>query len=158
MYVPLATFNRLPFPVRVGLQLVAFIIIPLPWQLTDATRALALTDSIFVICGMWWSWRLQMMLRGAARDGPSLPPVLAQYELATLRRLGFALLIAFVMSWFGFGVLVDDAGDAFRMRISVEPFIIFASAIYAAYAMRWIEIGLKRAIAAPNTAKLAPGE
>jgi len=158
MYVPLSTFNHMPFVARVALQLVAFIIIPLPWQLNDASRALALTDTIFVLCCMWWSWRLQRMLRGAARDGPSLPPVLQQYSLPTLRRLGFALLIAFVMSWFGFGVLVSDSGNAFRMRLSVEPFIIFASGIYAAQAMRWIEVGLKRAIALPGAVKLAPGE
>jgi hypothetical protein len=158
MYVPLSTFTHMPFMERVALQLAAFIIIPLPWQLTAASRALAVTDSVFVICCMWWSWRLQMMLRGAARDGPRLPPILAQYELATLRRLGFALMIAFVASWFGFGVLVSDSGNAFRMRLSVEPFILFASSIYAAQAMRWIEVGLKRAIAAPSAARLAPGE
>jgi hypothetical protein len=158
LYLPLAMFNRLPFPARVGLQLVAFIIIPLPWQLTQVTRVLALSDSIFTICCMWWGWRLQRMLRGAARDGPPLPAVLRRYPLEKLRRLCFALWIAFVMSWFGFGILVSDSGNAFRMRISVDPFILFGASIYAAYAMRWLEVGIKRAVAGTRQLTLAPGE
>ncbi|HEX3675106.1 MAG TPA: hypothetical protein VHU87_12605, partial [Rhizomicrobium sp.] len=160
LYLPIGLFQRLPFPVRVSLQLVAFIDIPLPWQLTGVSRILALFDTVFVVACMWWAIKLHLMLRRAAKGiGPPLPPLFAQYNARDLRRLSFALLLAFVGSWFGFAILVSDSGNAFRMRVSVEPFLVFGASIYVVMAMRWLEIGLKRAVAPPPAPlQLAPGE
>jgi hypothetical protein len=160
LYLPIGMFEHLPFPIRVSLQLVAFIDIPLPWQLTGVSRILALFDTFFVVACIYWAVRMHLMIRKAAKGtGPPLPPLLAQFDARDLQRLSFALLLAFVGSWFGFAVLVSDSGNAFRMRVSVEPFLVFGASVYVVMAMRWLEVGLKRAVAPPPAPlQLAPGE
>ncbi|HEY1632449.1 MAG TPA: hypothetical protein VGF56_14125 [Rhizomicrobium sp.] len=169
LYLPFGVYQRLPFYMRVPLQLFAFIDIPLPWQLTAVARILAMFDSIFVIVCMYWVYRFHRMIRAAAirkrngklvrPRGPPLPAILAQYDPVMLERLSTALILAFIGSWFGFGVLVSDSGNAFRMRISVEPFLVFGACIYAVMAMRWVENRLNRAVArSPAPLQLAPGE
>jgi hypothetical protein len=159
IYLPLNIYQKLPFPVRITLQLVAFIDIPLPWQLSGVSRMLALFDTIFVVLCMYWSWRTHMMIKRACTGrGPPLPAILAQYSSLKLKRLSFALWFAFVGSWFGFGVLVSDSGNAFRMRLSVEPFAVLGASIYAVIAMQWLEARLRHSVEAIRPAELAPGE
>ncbi|MGH6870087.1 MAG: hypothetical protein ACREHE_01160 [Rhizomicrobium sp.] len=160
IYLPLNVYQKLPFPARVSLQLFAFIEIPLPWQLNAVSRMLALFDTIFVVSLMYWAMRAHQMFRRAHTGrGPPLPQVLDQYSKKKLRRLSFALALAFVGAWFGFGVLVSDAGNAFRMRLSVVPFAVFGGSIYAVIAMQWLEDRLRAAFRATHApAQPAPGE
>jgi len=166
LYLPFGVYQRLPFYMRVPLQLFAFIDIPLPWQLTAVARVLAMFDSIFVGICMVWVYKFHKMLRDAATrkikgklyraKGPVLPAVLAQYDSLMLRRLSLALILAFFGSWFGFGVLVSDSGNAFRMRISVEPFLVFGASIYAVLAMHWVEQRLNRAVGRRTAPRALP--
>jgi hypothetical protein len=158
-YLPIALYNRIPWFARATVQIVGFIELPYPWQWTGVSRILALLDSVFVWIGMFWVWKLNRMLKLAwQRRGPPLPDVLKQYNLPTLHRLSIALMLAFVASWIGFGLLVSDAGNAFRMRVSVEPFLVFGATIYAARALRWLEGKLATATRASAVPQLAPGE
>jgi hypothetical protein len=161
-YLPIAIYNRIPWPARATVQIVGFIELPYPWQLTGVSRILALFDSIFVWLGMYWVWRTNRMFKLATKgQGPPLPLVLARYSPHKLHRLSVALMLAFVASWLGFGLLVSDAGNAFRMRVSVEPFLVFGATIYAARALRWFEEKLVAATTprpAPSPPGLAPAE
>jgi hypothetical protein len=157
-YLPIALYNRLPWPARASVQIVGFIELPYPWQLSSVSRILALFDSIFVWTCMWWVWRTHTMFKLAVnKRGPPLPDVLRRYPPDLLRRLSFALTLGFIASWLGFGLLVSDAGNAFRMRLSVEPFLVFGATIYAGRALRWFEEKMKYAATA-SPPQLAPGE
>ncbi|HTQ14278.1 MAG TPA: glycosyltransferase family 39 protein [Rhizomicrobium sp.] len=159
IYLPLNIYQKLPIVIRIPLQLFAFIEIPLPWQLNAVSRILALFDTIFVVTLMWWAVRAQFMFRNAhLKRGPPLPRVLDQYSKKKLRRLSFAFCLAFVGAWFGFGVLVSDAGNAFRMRLSVVPFAVFGASIYGVIAMQWLEQRMKAAVATAKPPQIAPGE
>lgn len=159
IYLPLNIYQKIPFPARVSLQVFAFIDIPLPWQLSGASRVAALFDTFFVVAIMYWCLRAHMMISRAFKGrGPPLPQLLAQYSPLKLKRLSFAFCFAFVGAWFGFAVLVSDAGNAFRMQLSVEPFAVLGASIYAVIALQWLEIRLRAAFAATHALKLAPGE
>jgi hypothetical protein len=159
-YLPISLYNRIPWPARATVQIVGFIELPYPWQLTGVSRILALFDSIFVWACMWWSYRTNSIFRRAMRGrGPPLPAVFARYSPKTLTRLSTALILGFIASWFGFGLLVSDAGNAFRMRVSVEPFLVIGASIYGIYSLRFYEYRLSRAVAQPAAPpQLAAGE
>jgi hypothetical protein len=114
-YLPAGIYLSLPWLGRVMVQIVGFIVIPFPWQLDGLTRVLALFDSMFVV----------MCVRAALRAHRALGP-------STLRSLSSGLLLSFLLGWLGFALLVSNAGNAFRLRLSVVPFIVLGASLYAA--------------------------
>ena len=120
---------------REALQLVGFIVIPLPWQLDRLSRVLALFDTIFVIATMFAAWKALRL--------PAPPSVVARRREDMLREFSLGLLISFALGWLGYGLLVTDSGNAFRLRLSVEPFLLFGTSFYLA-AWPWANDRLER--------------
>ena len=115
-YIPFEAYRRTPWVVREGLQVIGFLVIPLPWRIDRWSRALALADSAFVIATLYAAWRTcQMSLRGSE---------------GRLRALSEGLLLSFILGWLGLGLVVTDAGNAFRLRLTIEPFAIFGASLY----------------------------
>jgi hypothetical protein len=125
-YLSAGTYLHLPWLERVLVQVVGFIVIPFPWQLNSLARALAMFDSVFLVVCLCGAWRAHRMLRPSAAGTLPMPasPAIA------LQTLSLALLLSFLLSWLGYALLVSDAGNAFRMRLSVVPFIILGASLY----------------------------
>lgn len=104
--LPPAIFTRLPIPVRVGLQTIGMIVVPMPWLLAGMARMLAALDSIFIMACIFWA------LRGR-RAYPST-----------------ALLMGFAAGTLALGLVVANGGNAFRMRLSTTPYVMIPAAIY----------------------------
>lgn len=124
-YISFDRYQRTPWVVRELVQVVGFVVIPLPWQIDRLSRGLALIDSAFVIATMCIAWR-------ACRPSPVLPNPPDPRAQGLLRALGIGLLLGFVVSWLGFGLIVTDGGNAFRLRLTVEPFAILGASLYLA--------------------------
>jgi hypothetical protein len=134
-YIPFERYRRTPWVLREALQLVGFIVIPLPWQLDRLSRVLALFDTIFVIATMLAAWKALRL--------PAPPSVVARRREDMLRQFSLGLLLSFAIGWLGYGLLVTDSGNAFRLRLSVEPFLLFATSFYLA-AWPWANDRLER--------------
>jgi hypothetical protein len=134
-YIPFALYRHTPWVLREALQLIGFIVIPLPWQLDRLSRALALFDTIFVIATMVAAWRV--------RRSPAPPSVTARRREDILREFLLGLLLSFAVGWLGYGLLVTDSGNAFRLRLSIEPFLLFGTSLYLA-AWPWANDRLER--------------
>lgn len=115
-YIPFAIYKHTPLILREFVQEIGFLVIPLPWQIDRWSRALALADSAFVIATLCAAWRACQM-----------SPRRLENPLQTLSE---GLLLSFVLCWLGFGLLVTDAGNAFRLRLTIEPFAIFGASLY----------------------------
>ncbi len=121
-YIPFKTYRKTPWIVREAIQLVGFIVIPLPWQLDRLSRALALFDTIFVIAVAVAAWRSFRSVRA--------PPPGSRED--ALRVLSMGLLLSAFLGWIGYGLFVTDAGNAFRLRLTVVPFVLFGASLYLA--------------------------
>lgn len=107
------TYTQLPIYVRVPIQVVGLIVLPFPWQVDNAEKLLAFVDSLTLLLMMWVATRYFF-----ARRLPSSH----QWIVA-------ALMATFLIGVLGMGVVVSNAGNGFRMRVSIVPFLIVASAM-----------------------------
>lgn len=104
--LPPSIFMKLPLPVRIGLQTIGMIVVPMPWLLIGMARMLAALDSTFIIFCIAWAWR-----------GRKQPPTTA-------------LLMGFAAGTLAMGLVVANGGNAFRMRLSTTPYVMIPAAIY----------------------------
>jgi hypothetical protein len=121
-YIPFGTYMRTPWVAREMVQIVGFVVIPLPWQFDRWSRALALIDSVFVAATVYAAWRAVGLVEP--------PAALRRRREDALRALNMGLLLSFLLGWLGYGLLVTDAGNAFRLRLTVEPFLLFGTSLY----------------------------
>jgi hypothetical protein len=102
---------------RIPVQVLGMLVLPYPWLLTNISRMLAMIDSILLIYCLWLVWKTNKI---RAR--------------LTLTQQGyvFALTLSFLIGIFVFGLLINNAGNAFRIRMSFAPYIFIAS-VFAQY-------------------------
>jgi len=126
LILPESTYRSLGPLERIGLQSLGIIILPYPWLITNTSRMFAALDSIFVILligvtltslrHVAWLHRI----RGIdSLDRGTLPQSTHYWTLTIPFLIGVMLM----------GLLINNAGNAFRMRISLVPFLIITSAI-----------------------------
>ena len=109
--LPPSIYYMLPAPLRPIPQTLGMFVIPAPWLLTSFDRFLAFTDTILILSLLWLWWRRRRLLDRASR------------------RMSLALVLAFVFTMAGMGLVVINAGNAFRMRFPVSPYIFTAGLV-----------------------------
>ncbi len=106
-------YKNIPIYVRMPIQVIGLIVLPFPWQIDNPEKLLAFVDSLSLIYMIWiairYSWN-----RG-------LEP--------SHQWIVIALLATFAISVLGMGVMISNAGNGFRMRISLVPFLILAASL-----------------------------
>lgn len=102
------------FLIRSALQTLGMIIIPFPWLITDLTMFLALFDSIFVIFCLFWTCK----------------GVRSYFIEKIDRNIILFLLLNFFFAILAMGLVVSNAGNAFRMRLSIMPYLLIGTSIY----------------------------
>ena len=93
------------------------ILIPYPWLLTKVSRIYALLDSILIIHCIF-----------LAIKGYKIRHIMESKD----KHLFISLLISFIIGTTAFGMLVNNAGNAFRMRIALAPYL-FTAVIFFDY-------------------------
>jgi len=100
--------------IRIFLQTIGMIIIPLPWLINKLPQLFALFDSIFIIfCLLWTYYGLKSHF-------------LARSE----KKVILFLLLNFLLAIFAMGFVISNAGNAFRMRLSILPYLLISASIY----------------------------
>lgn len=104
------SFQSLPLPQRAAVSFAGMLVIPFPWQVTNAAQLLAFLESLVVLGILGW------MLTG------------------NRRRLGFSsnsrdMLITYLIGSAVIGFFMINFGNAYRMRLSVLPFLFVAVAL-----------------------------
>ncbi len=106
-------YGNIPIYIRVPIQVIGLVVLPFPWQIDNTEKLLAFVDSLSLIYMIWiairYSWN-----RG-------LEP--------SHQWIVIALLATFAISVLGMGVMISNAGNGFRMRISLVPFLILAASL-----------------------------
>ena len=105
--VDVATYRGLPWYARWGLQTVGLVVTPFPWQVTNPARLLAFIDSMVLLWMLFYAFR--------RRKKPSLSSSSSPY---------FWFLLTYFAGVLIMGVVVVNAGNAFRMRLPLLPFLI----------------------------------
>lgn len=105
------TYINMPVYIRVPVQIVGLVVLPYPWMINDSQKVMAFVDSLFLM-GLIW-----LALGFAAR-----PWLMNRERWTTL-----ALLSCFAIGIAGMGFVVSNAGNGFRMRASVVPFLAVAA-------------------------------
>jgi hypothetical protein len=111
--IDVQTYANLPVYVRVPIQVVGLVVLPFPWQVDGPDKLLAFVDSLTLILMIWVAVKYFFSRR--------LP--------ASHQWIVMALLAAFLIGILGMGVVVSNAGNGFRMRVSIVPFLILAAAL-----------------------------
>jgi|GEM_PF-3408466 len=136
--LPPSLYHRVGLVGRILVQILGMILIPLPWGLVGITRILAFSDSAFVLFLMTWAWKGNGRIKKWRHDAqPKLTASVTRYPQRTMRIITFALVLAFTLGTIGYGMLVDNSGNAFRMRLTVVPFLIPSASIYVASTYAW---------------------
>lgn len=110
-----AAYQSMPWYYRVPIQTAGLIMLPFPWQVNNTAMLLAFADSLFVI-------------------GLAAFALLNAWFCEPIRRKGvgrltiFMLLISLV-GFIGFGFVVSNFGNGFRMKLAVTPMVFVAAAI-----------------------------
>jgi len=112
--LPPSVYNSLNPLARIPIQTVGLIVLPYPWLLTKLSRILAFFDSVFVMYCLWLLVRKRKQLKFWARSD---------------RLLWLFLIASFAVAIMGLGLVVNNAGNGFRMRFSVAPFLLMPTAI-----------------------------
>lgn len=103
------TYANMPLHIRVPLQTIGLIVLPLPWLITGLTQMLAFADSLFLMALMALAFRVSWSGRRA-------------------NQLVWAALIAFCVGILGMGLIISNAGNGFRMRFGIVPLLLLGSA------------------------------
>jgi hypothetical protein len=109
--LPPGLYRALPPVFRVPVQTLGIIVLPFPWLINDVPKLLAFLDSIYVIIILYFTLR---WLRKNKTNA---------YPEARL------LLWTFMWGIVIMGTIVNNTGNAFRLRLSVLPYLIIAFAI-----------------------------
>jgi len=100
--------------IRIPLQIIGMIVIPLPWLINNLTKLFALFDSIFIIlCLSWTFYGIKSHLMSKSE-----------------KKVILFLLLNFLLAIFAMGFVISNAGNAFRMRLSILPYLLISSSIY----------------------------
>jgi hypothetical protein len=143
--IPAAIYKRTPVPVRLMIQVVGMIIVPMPWLLTSPSRLLGAIDSAFVITLMVWGFRARTMFKPKNMRKLWIPDSISRYNQRRLKNVLVGLLWSFALATVGFGMVVDNGGNAFRMRLCILPYVIMNASIFASCAFAWSGTRLMRA-------------
>lgn len=111
------TFKNMNIYARIALQTLGILVIPFPWLLTSPARFLALGDTFFVFWVLWGA------IRGAQHYSRRAQSVFQG-------QLFYYALLAFTAGVMIMGLIVINAGNAFRMRMALLPFAFVAAAYY----------------------------
>ncbi|SEQ18569.1 hypothetical protein [Neolewinella agarilytica] len=120
--VPPNIYHAIPWYARWGLQALGMIILPFPWLITSVPKVFAAVDSFFIILmivGFWWL-RKKYLVTGLINVG------------LKRERIFMALFITFFTSVGVMGFIVNNAGNAFRMRMAIFPYIAISTALLLA--------------------------
>lgn len=115
-YLPIETYRTLPMGGRFIVQVAGLIVLPLPWLINSPDRLLAFADSLVIIGGI-----------GAVVKG------WRYYRTVPLGEIG--CVAAFAVGIVGYGLIVINSGNAFRLRMSLAP-LLFVPAGLALRRMR----------------------
>jgi len=112
--LPPAIYNNTNALTRIPIQTIGLIWLPLPWLLTSPTRILAFIDSLLIM------YCLSVVYR--YRKIPKRWPT-------SDRIVWWFIFTAFVVGILGLGLIVNNAGNAYRMRLAVAPYLLIPTAI-----------------------------
>ena len=120
--VPANIYHAIPWYARWGLQSLGMIILPFPWLITSMPKVFAAVDSFFIILMIFGFWRLRKkyIVSGLINIG------------LRRERIFMALFLTFFTSVGVMGFIVNNAGNAFRMRMAIFPYIAIATALLLA--------------------------
>ena len=110
--VSVEAYNNMPLYKRVPLQMVALIVLPFPWQINGPTRLFAFLDSLMLIA-------LMVLI--------VFTIVRRSWDDDSKKWFAAAMLSTYLVGLLGMGQLVSNAGNGFRLRISVTPFLMLAA-------------------------------
>lgn len=114
-------YANTPVYLRVPLQILGMVVLPLPWLLKGLPQLFALLDSLLLI------YLILVATKFYRRRRRSLT---AQSTVVLY------LLSTFAIGICGMGFVVSNAGNGFRMRLSLVPFVLAASAVTIGYRNR----------------------
>ena len=117
--LPPNLYHSLPWYGRWGLQSLGIIILPFPWLIKSVTTFLASIDSLFIIILIILYKRTFKRIKKSVLF-LSQPHVLVVFK---------AIFITFILSVLIMGIIVNNAGNAFRMRLSIFPYIGIVGAL-----------------------------
>jgi predicted membrane-bound mannosyltransferase len=106
--LPRAAYLKMDPVTRTLLQTGGIIILPYPWLLNSPSRLFAALDSIFLI---------------------SLIVIAVKYGMRQRRSGIWAPLLAFALGVLMMGLIVSNAGNAFRMRLALVPFVFSVASL-----------------------------
>lgn len=161
--LPPALYKSVPLPVRLIVQIIGMWAVPMPWLLTGLSRMLGFTDSVFVGTLMFWALGAHRLIKTGGRGClPHQFESVGRYPKQYTQSISYALLFTFFALMIGFGLLVSNSGNAFRMRLCVVPYIIpgasiFFAATYAWIGGRFVRTAEKRKKARTKKRKTMPG-
>ncbi|KAA1259026.1 hypothetical protein LF1_15510 [Rubripirellula obstinata] len=111
--VDVQTYQNMPVFVRVPVQVIGLVVLPFPWQIRGPEQLLAFVDSVFLIVLLIASLRF----------------VRARHSIDQGRWVVIALLATFAIGIVGMGFVISNAGNGFRMRMAVVPFLMLAAGV-----------------------------
>lgn len=114
--LPESVYRRTSPAVRFVLQTFGIIVLPYPWLISDIPRALAGLDSLVLIACLWVVYRQRSSVPRAV-NRLALDPAMLAFWAGVL-----------VM-----GLLIVNAGNALRMRMSLVPFVLLSASVALAY-------------------------
>lgn len=110
--LPPNIYKALPWYGRWPIQTIGIIILPFPWMITSVSKVLAFADSIFLIFLMFVFLRYRHYLN----KGEYL--------------IHFSMFLSFLIGLLVMGMIISNAGNAFRMRLTIAPYILIPTAVY----------------------------
>jgi len=108
---------------RYLLQLTGMILVPLPWLLNSPAKFLALVDSFILMVCIW------LTLRTVFESNRNRLGTFFKFSPHE-KRTGLYLLLSFLVGIVLMAFVVTNAGNAFRMRLALVPFILIGAAMY----------------------------
>lgn len=112
--LPPSVYNALPPSLRIPVQALGIIALPFPWLINSIEEVLAFADSLYIIFGLLITIT-----------------ILHKVKLEN-RHEALALLLTFFWGIIVMGFIVNNAGNAFRLRLSVFPYLAIAFSIVLA--------------------------
>jgi len=110
-----ATYHHLSIGGRLGVQILGMVVIPFPWEIKSITKLLAFGDTLVVL------FLLFHLLRYYYRQFKSKRVGLRRFMENPFNVLGLTFFCCVMI----YGILVVNFGNAFRLRMSILPYLIF---------------------------------